>query len=348
MATKKLEDCLKEPYQTPVYYFASTEQPLLRETAVRVKKELLRMDPQAEISRVDGPEPDLGEVIASAGAISFFGTPRVVEIREMMISSMKDKDVDELAELFGQLENAVLLVTCLYKDKRVAGGKKSKLLLQAAEKNGFAQVLEKPTRRDNLAYMQEQAGLLGAKFAPGAAESLLERAGDDRPLLASEVAKLAAFSGYTRITTEMVQKYGAHNIEADVFQLARYITSGQSGAAQEKLAELLALKNEPIAIVGALSGTYVDMYRVRAALESRRTLADVARDFGYSSEYRVQKAKENSARYTTENLRQCILRLSQLDKELKSSALSDKTPLLQATVGALMLLGGKNGTSAFR
>ncbi len=338
-AYDKLAQALKQPFSVPVYYFASTEEALLRAAAAQTRAALLAGDEGAESTRCDGPAPDLGEVIAAAGAISFFGTPRVVELREIQPGPIKDKDAAELAELFTQLENAVLVVTCLYKDKKAATSKKAKLLFEAAEKAGFAAVLNKPTRRENLDWLHELAAAQGAAFAPGAAEELLDRAGDDRPLLENETAKLAAFAGYGSIGKGLVARHGTRNVEADVFVLARAITSGQRGAAQRQLCELLTLQHEPLAIAGALAGSFVDMYRARAGTAARRTPAAIAKDMGYTNDWRVQKAKEAAARYSTENLRACVQCLAQLDRELKSNPLHNKAALLQAAVAQLMLLG---------
>lgn len=34
----------------------------------------------AELTRIEGPSPDIGEAVAAAGTISLFGTKRVVEM----------------------------------------------------------------------------------------------------------------------------------------------------------------------------------------------------------------------------------------------------------------------------
>ena len=49
------------------------------------------------------------------------------------------------------------------------------------------------------------AGEYHTTFAPGAEAALLDRCGDDQFLLQNEIAKLAALSGYTTITTQMIQ-----------------------------------------------------------------------------------------------------------------------------------------------
>lgn len=339
---EQLQKALQNPFAQQVYYFASTEAVLLREAAAQAHAALEQGDSGADFTRVDGPAPDMGSVIAAAGSISFFGTPRVVEIRELSPASMTDKDAEELAALFSQLENAVLVVTALYKDKRTATSKKAKRLLEAAAAAGYSAELAKPTRREYLGWMQTLAAGFTTTFAPSAAEALLDRAGDDRTLLQSETAKLAAISGYTSISAAMVEKYGALNMEADVFALSRNITGGRSAASFEKLEELLEQRHEPIAIAAALSGSYVDMLRVRVGTEKRLSVAAIFKEMGYTgNEYRLQKAKENAARYATPRLYQCVLCLANLDKALKSSALPDKSILLEAAVGELLLLGAK-------
>lgn len=337
----KLDGILQDPYACPVYYFASTEQELLRRCAATVRTALARACGDAEVTRIDGPAPDLGEVVAAAGAISFFGTPRVVELKEITPSAIKDKDAEELGGLFGALENAVLIVTCLYKDKKTATSKKSKALFGAAQAAGYAAELAKPTRRETLAFLEQTANQQGASFGSGAAEQLLDRAGDDQALLATETAKLAALSGYATITTELVNRHAVHNIEADVFQLAGLITSGRRAAAHEKLGELFQLRHEPVALVGALGGSFVDMYRTRVGTAARRTPAAIAKDFGYSNEWRIKKARENAEGYSTPRLARAVDCLVRLDRQLKGSALSDKTVLVQMAVDELISLRGR-------
>ncbi|MDL2325322.1 DNA polymerase III subunit delta [Ruminococcaceae bacterium OttesenSCG-928-A16] len=336
----KLQKQLQNPVQIPVYYFASTEAPLLREAALMTKKAIAAAEGQEDITLVEGPAPSLSDVIEAAGTISFFGTRRVVEIRELSPSTMVDKDVEELCTLFTQLQNAVLVVTALYKDKKTATSKKAKALFAAAEKAGFATELAKPTRRENVDFLNHAAAALGANFAPHAADALLERAGEDRVLLQSETEKLAALSAYRTISEGLVNKYSVCNIEADVFELARQITSRRKADAFAKLQDLLALRHEPIAIAAALAGTFVDMYRARCGTDSRRTVSTIFTEMGYKgNNYRMQKAKENAARYSTAQLEECVLCLADLDIALKSSALPDKSILLQAALGNLLAIG---------
>lgn len=336
----KLDAALQNTQATAVYYIASTEEALLREAARRVCDAFEKECGEVDTTVVPGPTPDMGAIIEAAGTLSLFGTRRLVLVQGMMPSAMNDKDVDELCTLFGQLENAVMVVTSLYKDKKTGTTQKGKRLFEAAKQHGFAAEMAKPGRADNMTALRGDAAALGAQFGPGAAETLLERAGEDRLLLQNEVVKLAAMSGYTTITKELVEAYSVANIEADVFELARYITSGRKASAYKKLQQLFALRHEPIAVAAALSGTFVDMYRVRVGSEQRLPVAAIFKEMGYKgNDYRLQKAKENAARYTTPQLEACVTLLYRLDTSLKSTAVGDKDLLVCAAVGQLMQMG---------
>ncbi len=337
MPHETLQSALKDPFANKVYFFASQDVHLLRRNADKVRAALLKEE--TDITRLDGPAIDMSEVIASAGVISFFGTPRAVELKEIVISSMKDKDIDELIELFSELENAVLLITVLHKDKRTAQSKKAKAVFSAAKEVGFALEISPLNYNQQLLFIKKNAEEYGVVFGHGAAEALLDRTGSDLSLLENEVAKLSAFCGYKTVDKETVEKYAVHNVQADAFSLAAQITSGRKVAAYDKLNALLMLKYEPVMIAGALAGTFIDMYRVRVAKNAGQTWQNMMRDFGYKSEYRLKKSAEAAQRYTTESLRECIKVLSELDRKLKSSALADKSVLLQTAVAQLMQMG---------
>ena len=74
------------------------------------------------------------------------------------------------------------------------------------------------------------------------------------------------------------------------------------------------------------------MYRVSLAKRSRRTLADVAKDFGYTGNwsFRLSEAESAAAHYKTAQLEQCLRVLRKLDIDLKSSKLGSDLLLQKA------------------
>ena len=317
----QLEKALAQP-GCAVFYFYSTQEFLVRDAAQKAVHHLMQGG-DAELTRIEGPSPDIGEAVAAAGTISLFGTKRVVEMPRVEPAAMSEKDVEALCDLMQSLENAVMVLTTVFKDDKAKTTKKAKLLIAAAAKAGAALEFEKPgpgAVRDFLA-----------------ADALVQRCGTDLYTLENELAKLAAVCGYTEVTPALVQQMGTLNIEADVFEMVRFVTANQLPRALHKLSQLLALQNEPIAVTAALSGTFIDMYRMKLGAAQRRPAAMVMKDFAYrGSDWRLRKAGESAAKYTRAQLERILRILTRLDAALKSSA-ADGAALLETALCEIAL-----------
>jgi len=82
------------------------------------------------------------------------------------------------------------------------------------------------------------------------------------------------------------------------------------------------------------------MYRVLQAKRSRRSLADVAKDFGYGGKwsYRLGETERTASRFKRRQLEKCLEVLQKLDADLKSSKL-DADLLMQKALCELALAG---------
>ena len=136
-----------------------------------------------------------------------------------------------------------------------------------------------------------------------------------------------------------VAEMGTVSLEADVFEMIRMITAKNATGACKKLQTLLRLQQEPIAITGAMIGSYVDLYRVKLGASKRKSYAAVFKDFGYKgSDYRLKRSAETASHYTLGQLETCLQVLLDLDKSLKSQPVDVQT-LLEAALCRLALAG---------
>ena len=110
----QLEKALAQP-GCAVFYFYSTQEFLVRDAAQKTVRRLMQAG-DAELTRIEGPAPDIGEAVAAAGTISLFGTKRVVELPRIEPAAMGEKDVEALCDLMQSLENAVMVLTTVFKD----------------------------------------------------------------------------------------------------------------------------------------------------------------------------------------------------------------------------------------
>ena len=335
----QLEKALAQP-GCAVFYFYSTQEFLVRDAAQKTVRRLMQAG-DAELTRIEGPAPDIGEAVAAAGTISLFGTKRVVELPRVEPAAMGEKDVEALCDLMQSLENAVMVLTTVFKDDKAKSTKKAKLLISTAAKAGVALEFEKPSPGAVRDFLAARAQALGTRLAPGAADAMVQRCGTDLYTLENELAKMAAVCGYTEVTPALVQQMGTLNVEADVFEMVRFVTANQLPRALHKLSQLLALQNEPIAITAAMIGSYVDLYRVKLGAAKRKSYSTVFKDFGYKgSDYRLKRSAETASHYTLPQLEACMQILLELDKSLKSQPVSAQT-LLETALCRLAMAGGR-------
>ncbi len=331
---KKIKDI--EKYD--VFYFYSTEEYLLQNIAQKTIADLNKIS-EHDLTQIYGPLIDIEQIIAAAGTISFFGTKRIVYISDIVISSISDDDLNALCDIMKSLENAVLIITCLFSDDKAKLTKKAKLLLQNADESGICADLIKPGLHEAKQFVIEKANSNNTNITNSEASLLVERIGNDFFALSNEVDKLCAVCNYKQITKDAILNVSIKNIDADVFAMVRFITSNKLSQALLILRNLIDLQNEPIAITAALSSAFIDMYRMKCAVEYKKTIANVMKDYNYKgSDYRLKKANENARNFTKKQLEQALIILCSLDVNLKSLPVNSVV-LLQSSICEIANLG---------
>ena len=277
----------------------------------------------------------------AAGTISFFGTRRVVVLPEVEPGSYGDKDLEELCSTLASLENAVVVLGSVFELERnkLKMGKRAQKLLAQCKALGYTEELAKPKPFELKVMMIDRAKEQGATLPEGAATALLERCGEDPFLLENEVDKLCALSGYQTVSTAMVAEMSTVSLDADVFEMIRMITAKNATGACKKLQTLLRLQQEPIAITGAMIGSYVDLYRVKLGAAKRKPYGTVFKDFGYKgSDYRLKRSAETASHYTLKQIENCMQVLLELDQSLKGQPV-DAQILLETALCRLAMAG---------
>lgn len=322
-----------------VFYFYSVDPFLARSNAEKTVKKLLEQD--GETTQLDGPAPSVEEIVMAAGTISFFGTRRIVELPMLQPSAYSEKDLAEICDILSSTENAVFVIYSVFAEERgkIKLNKQAKKLIETCEAIGYAAEVAHPGVQEMRLLLRQRAQERQTVLSENAAGVLLERCGQDLFLLENEVDKLASASGYTEITPSLIAEMGTQNLEADVFDMVRFITAKNATKACEKLDTLLRLQNDPIAITAAMIGSYVDLYRVKVGMAAKKGYAQVHKEFGYKgSDYRLKKSAETASRYTLSQLEQCLEILCELDKGLKGSPV-DSGILLQTALCRLARAG---------
>ena len=324
----------------PVYYFYSSERYLVRQ-AVAAATRILTADSDEDATVLDGAAPEIEQLIMAAGTISFFGTRRVVVLPEVEPGGYGDNDLEELCSTLASLENAVVVLGSVFELERnkLKMSKRAQKLIAQCKALGYTEELAKPKPFELKVMMIDRAKEQGATLPEGAATALLERCGEDPFLLENEVDKLCALSGYQTVSTAMVAEMSTVSLDADVFEMIRMITAKNATGACKKLQTLLRLQQEPIAITGAMIGSYVDLYRVKLGAAKRKPYGTVFKDFGYKgSDYRLKRSAETASHYTLKQIENCMQVLLELDQSLKGQPV-DAQILLETALCRLAMAG---------
>ncbi len=315
----------------PVFYFYGGDRALAQRACFAARSLLQGEDTETTV--LEGPTPEIEQIVMAAGTISFFASRRVVELPDLVPKTYSDADIEELCDTLESAENAVFFITSTYPVEygRMQITKPAKRLIDCCKKIGYVAEIAPPRPDELQNILIEHATAQGATLPGRVAAALIERCGAELALLENEVDKLCAYANYQTITAEMVAEIGTQSLEADVFDMVRMMTAKNATAACKKLHTLLLLQQEPIAITAALIGSYTDLYRVKLGQRAGHNYSTVFKDYGYKGkDYRLKKSLETAARYSLAQLEECIDVLAETDKILKSQPIQDRTVLEMA------------------
>lgn len=120
------------------------------------------------------------------------------------------------------------------------------------------------------------------------------------------------------ITVPLVDEYGIKLESVDTFEFSNAVISKNFDKAFSLLDKLFLSGVDEFQILGVLASSYINMFMVRDALNHGLGDEEIAKKLGYSGTGRVYVMKKNSKIYTTDDLKNIIIDLSNLDIKLKS------------------------------
>lgn len=289
-------------------------------------------------------ESSLDAIGDASQALPFFAERKCVSVSDFDVESKSADELNKLYELWELCPETTVLVfwypTLDFDGKRSSKWKK---FLKQAEERGAVVLCGRRSRTELLRFLGREAEKSGCVLPRPSGERLLDYAGEDLTALKSEMDKLCAYALATgqgqppEITREMVEDMVPKSTETTVFLLANALVAGDYEKAYGLLDVLFYQNEEPIAILGALGASYVDMYRVRAALESGHPYQDAAQYGDYKGrDFRLRNAQKNVRSISQGVLRQSLHLLLEADLALKGSRLEARI-ILDELIAKLLL-----------
>ena len=178
----------------------------------------------------------------------------------------------------------------------------------------------------------------GAELSQNNARYLISVSGCDIKTLLNEVQKLSAFANGAQITKEMIDKLAVKCLQARIYDLSNAVVRGNYDKAYAVLDSLFAAKEDPVKVLSAISGCFVDMYRVKCAKTAGMPFDDVASYFNYRGrEFALKNASRDSAALSFDQLRRSLDVIMLADNGLKSTS-ADSRLILEEMLVKLLLI----------
>ncbi len=281
--------------------------------------------------------PDMNSLSDFAESLPFFAEHKCVKITDLDAEELDNDQLKALISLIEQLPDTTVLVIAQtgieIDDKKPKA--KTKKLIQTVEKCGAVCKMSFMTVERTASMAAKKAARSGCVLSQENAVYLSQMCGRSLTLIQNEVDKLCSFRQSGEITKEDIDALTPRQIDVSVYALADCILSGSPGRAYRMLDDIFAECVEPIIIMSALSGAFVDFYRAKLGQQAKRSAADAAKDFGYYGRAFVMTNAYNTVRRMSGDfLNKCIAVLFRTNLLMNSSR-TDSRILLERAIAEI-------------
>lgn len=294
------------------------------------------------LQKLDGAACSVDAIAEAAEALPFMSERKCVVVTDFDAEARNVQDMKKMQELLDELPLSTVLV--LYYPTLDINYKKSakwKKFLAACAKAGNTVHFARRSQADLEKLLCTAAAKRFCELSRVNAAKIIRYAGDNLQTLLHELEKLCAYTKEGEITTQIIEQLVTKNLETTVFLLSNAIVSGQYDKAYGILNQLFYQNEEPVSILAVLSSAYVDMYRVRSAIQNGKDRMEPAAHFDYKGkDFRLRNAERDAGRFSLEMLRQSLSVLLEADLALKG-ARGDRRIVMEKLIAQLLLIAEK-------
>ena len=327
---------IKKEYKSPdgVYILFGEEDYLKRFYAGKIRESLLGDSPYALFNHaVFTPKNFSEDAIADALATPpVFDEKKLIELSEFNFSEMKASEIEILLDFFTEAKEydyAVVLMNLANGALDYGTAKGQKITRPSAlykKLNAVAKTayLPRASQRDLVVWAGKHFAKDQIEADTDVLTQLIAQCASDMMMLAGEIEKLCAYlhaHGETVLKKEHVATVCCEMRELDPFALSNAVLAGKTDAALRILHTMEQKHIRPAIAFSGIYNTYVDLYRVRAAMDGGLFVPDIAKKLKMN-EYRTglyaQAAKNSSLQRISFVLSLC----READLKIKSESTS--------------------------
>ncbi len=275
----------------------------------------------------------LESLMEACETLSMFSERRVVIVSDFTLlaggqqKGFSEADEAALAEYVKSVpEGTVLIFTCENPDKR-------KKLYKACAAAGKIYEFDTLSENDLVSFIIKQLKAEGKISSQTVISGLIADCGyynkeTDYTLynLVNDLKKIAAYADGPEITMKDVAEVISGSLETYIFALIDSISSGHRGDAFKLFYNILGSGENSYRILSMIASQYEFMLDVKELSECGFGMEEIAKTLNAHT-FRVKKAFQSMEKYTAADLRSLLIRVYDVDRNIKSGLLEQNLAL---------------------
>ena len=338
----ELKKQIRENRISRVYLLYGSEPYLISQYARQIEAKVASADFAEFNSQKFDEESSIDEIDNAVESLPMLSERKCVTVSNYNADSSNANTTVKMEQL---LEDPPSTCVLIFKLTAVSVNEKKSAkwrnFINAVAKVGEVVEIAKRDENTLIKYLVGYAGKIGCELSQDLARSLVKNCGTELYRLTNELEKICAYTESGKISAETIEFVSSQTNETVVYRMTDALAALEFDKAFCMLDSLFYQREEPVSLLAAISGVYVDLYRARAALDSGINAMTLTPTFDYKGmDFKMKNAMKNCRKYSLAQLRQILKFLYQADKELKSTR-SDGRTVIEKTMAKILLITAK-------
>lgn len=266
---------------------------------------------------LDGEQVSVQSLTDAVDSIPMGSEKKLVVVRDYKLMQPTGDLKEFLPQLLSELPEYICLV--FYFDTLEFKPDKRLNLWKVLEANGQVIEFAQSSAASLIPWVKRHFYEHGKMIETPECEYLLFLCGASMENLLTEISKIAAGTPGERIDKGDIDALGSRVLEATVFELTDSIMEKQYSKGLLILRDLFDMKQEPVAILAAITKQMQRLYGAKLALAKGKGESDIAQILGFKSAYPARRLIQSARRCTMDFLRWAQEICLETDLALKSN-----------------------------
>ena len=266
---------------------------------------------------LDGEQVSVQSLTDAIDSIPMGSEKKLVVVRDYKLMQPTGDLKEFLPQLLSELPEYICLV--FYFDTLEFKPDKRLNLWKILEANGQVIEFAQSSAASLIPWVKRHFYEHGKMIETPECEYLLFLCGASMENLLTEISKIAAGTPGERIDKGDIDALGSRVLEATVFELTDSVMEKQYSKGLLILRDLFDMKQEPVAILAAITKQMQRLYGAKLAMTKGKGESEIAQILGFKSAYPVRRLIQSARRCTLDYLRWAQGICLETDLALKSN-----------------------------